>query len=250
MGSKSDVHVEPVTKADDLARCFEIAAAAFGTQTSDDNWMAFNPGWDTPEGKMEGALRMKSRWSTATVDKTGNLNTVILKATVSDPDKGEVTAGMAIWLQGSMLPGHGDAPEPDLAKAMDLNSLYPGNASAHKYLCQIDKSLTRQRVESIKEAASQSPPAVLILDLCAVDPVFQRRGIASKLVQWGLDEAVRRGGLEAVTEASTAGRTLYSRLGFKQDGPETEYHFDGDFKDRVHPYNIFMRTGRPRTSTA
>lgn len=250
MGSKSDVHVEPVIKADDIARCFEIAAAAFGTQTADDNWMAFNPGWDTPEGKMEGALRMRSRWSTATVDKTGNLNTVILKATVPDPDKGEVIAGMAIWLQGSMLPGHGDAPEPDLAKAMDLDALYPGNASAHRYLCQIDKSLARQRAESVKEAASQSPPAVLILDLCGVDPAFQRRGIASKLVQWGLDEAVRRGGLEAVTEASTAGRTLYSRLGFKQDGPETEYHFDDEFKDRVHPSNIFMRTGRPRTSTA
>ena len=250
MGSKSDVHVEPVIKADDIARCFEIAAAAFGTQTADKNWMAFNPGWDTPEGKMEGISRMKSRWSTATVDKAGNLNTVILKATVPDPDKGEAIAGMAIWLQGSVVPGHGDAPEPDLAKAMDLNALYPGNAAAHKYLCQIDKALTTQRGDAVREAASLSLPAVLILDICAVDPAFQRRGIAPKLVQWGLDEAVRRGGLEVVTESTMAGRKMYSRLGFKEDGPETEYHFDGEFKDRVHPYNIFMRTGRPRTSTA
>ncbi|KAL9581820.1 MAG: hypothetical protein Q9212_003667 [Teloschistes hypoglaucus] len=249
MGGKDDVRVEPVTQADDISRCFEIAAAAFGTQTADSIWMAFNPGWDTPEGNMEGVSRMKSRWATATVDKAGNLNTVFLKATVPDPDKGEVIAGMAIWVQASTVPGHGDVPEADLAKAMDLDALYPKNSSVHKYLYQIDKSLTRQRVEAIKEAASQSPPAILDLELCCVDPAFQRRGAASKLVQWGLDEAVRRGGLEAVTEGSTAGRTVYSQLGFKQDGPEIEYHVDDEFKDRVLPSNIFMRTGRLRTST-
>ncbi|KAI4253700.1 MAG: hypothetical protein LQ352_003537 [Teloschistes flavicans] len=250
MGSKSDVHVEPITKADDMARCFEIAAAAFGTQTADGIWMAFNPGWDTPEGKMKGASRMRSRWSTATVDKAGNLNTIFLKAMVPDPDEGEIIAGMAIWLQGSAVQGHGDALDAHLPKGMDLDALYPGNASAHRYLCQIYKSLARQRVEAVKEATSQSPPAVLVLGLCAVDPAFQRRGLASKLVQWGLDEAVRRGGLETVTEASRAGRTVYSRLGFKQDGPEIEFHLDEEFKDRVLPSNIFMRTGRPRTGTA
>ncbi|KAL8721130.1 MAG: hypothetical protein Q9181_007776, partial [Wetmoreana brouardii] len=218
--------------------------------TADGIWMAFNPGWDTPEGKMEGVSRMRRRWSTATVDKAGNLNTVVLKATVPDPDEGQVIAGMALWYQGSTVPGHGDAPEADLAKAMDLDALYPGDASAHKYLGQVNKSLTGQRVEAVKEAASQSPPAVLVLDLCAVDPAFQRRGIASKLVQWGLDEATRRGGLEAVTEGSTTGRTVYSRLGFKQEGPEIEYHVDDEFKDRVLPSTVFMRTGRPRTSTA
>ncbi|KAL8639671.1 MAG: hypothetical protein Q9228_003318 [Teloschistes exilis] len=249
MGGKNDVRIEPVTQAGDISRCFEIAAAAFGTQTADGIWMAFNPGWDTPEGKVEGASRMRSRWATSTVDKSGNLNTVFLKAVVPDPEKGEVIAGMAIWVQGSTVLGHGDVPEADLAKAMDLDALYPKNASEHKYLCQIDKSLTRQRVEAIKEAASQSPPAVLDLELCCVDPAFQRRGAASKLVQWGLDEAVRRGGLEAVTEGSRAGRMVYSRLGFKQDGPEIEYHIDDEFKDRALPSNIFMRTGRPRPST-
>ncbi|KAL8671655.1 MAG: hypothetical protein Q9168_003835 [Polycauliona sp. 1 TL-2023] len=245
MGSKSEVHVEPVTKINDIGRCFEIAAAAFGTQTADDIWIASNPGWDSTEGKKKCVSRLESRWSTATVNGDGNLNTVLLKATVPDPDKGQVIAGMAIWLQRSTVAGHGDAPEADLATAVDLEELYPGHASMHRYLSLLFKSLFRQRMESAQESSSRSPPAVLVLDLCGVDPAFQRRGIASKLAQWGLDEGVRRGGLEAVTEASTPGRPVYSRLGFKQDGPDIEYHLGDEFNDRTHPVNVFMRTGSP-----
>lgn len=248
MSSKGDVRVEPVTQAVDIARCFEIVAATFGTQTADNIWMAWNPGWNTPEGKAECISRMKRHWATATVDRAGNLNTVYLKATVSDPDGGEVIAGMALWLQASIIPGYGDAPEADLVKAMDLDTLYPGDASAHRYICQVTKSLLRQRNQCVMEAASRSPPAVMIADLCGIDPAFQGRGIGSKMIQWGLDEAVRRGGLEAVLEASTAGRAVWSRLGFKQDGPEIEYHLDDEFRDRRLPSNIFMRTGRPRQS--
>lgn len=245
MGSKGDVRVEPVTQADDIARCFEIAAATFGTQTADNIWMAWNPGWNTPEGKAEGISRMRRHWATATVDQAGNLNTVYLKATVPDSDEGEVIAGIAIWLQASIIPGYGDAPETDLVKAMDLDTLYPGDASAHRYICQLTKSLLRQRNECIVEAALYSPPAVMIGDLCGVDPAFQGRSIGSKLVQWALDEAVRRGGLEIVLEASTKGRPVWSRLGFKQDGPEIEYHLDDEFRDRQLPSNIFMRTRGP-----
>ncbi|KAI0845508.1 hypothetical protein F5Y00DRAFT_272828 [Daldinia vernicosa] len=245
MGSDNNVRVLPVTEADDITRCFEIAAATFGKQTADDIWIAFNPGWDTPEGKMKGISRMRDQWSTATVDRAGQLNTIFLKGTVLDSAGSEVMAGMALWLQISTIVGYGDAPRYNLAEAMDLDTLYPGDPSTHRYLCQMDKSLTKQRVKCVEEAASLSPPAVLVLELCAVDPAFQRRGVASKLVQWGVDEAARRGGLEAVVEASTMGKPLYSRLGFEQDGPEIEYHLDDEFKDRVHLSNVFMRTGRP-----
>lgn len=245
MGSQGDVRVELVTKADDIARCFEIAAKIFGTQTADNIWMAWNPGWNTPEGKAAGISRMKRHWATATVDQAGNLNTIYLKATVLT-DEGEVIAGMAVWLQGSIVPGYGDAPEADLVKALDLDTLYPGDASAHRYICQLTESLFKQRNECIIEAASRSPPAIMIADTCGVDPAFRGRGIGSKLTQRGLDEAVRRGGLESVMEASVAGRPVWSQLGFKQDGPEIEYHLDDEFRDRRLPSNFFMRTGRPR----
>ena len=248
MGSNGDVRIEPVTQADDIARCFEIATATFGTQTGDNIWMAWNPGWNTPEGKAAGISRMRRHWATATVDRAGNLNTIYLKATVLDPDQGEVIAGWAVWLQASIVPGYGDAPDTDLVKAMDLETLYPGDASTHRYICQLTKSLLRQRNECIKEAASRSPPAIMIADICGVDPAFQGRSIGSKLLQWGLDEAVRRGGLESVLEASVAGRPVWRRLGFKQDGPEIEYHLDDEFRDRQLPSNVFMRTGRPRKS--
>ena len=248
MGSKGDVRVEPVTQADDIARCFELAAMTFGTQWADDIWMAWNPGWNTPEGKAKCISRMKDDWATATVDRAGNLNTIYLKATVPDADGGEVIAGMALWHQASMIPGYGDAPEADLVKAMDLDTLYPGDASMHRFICQLTESLLRQRNECIREATSRSPPAIMIADLCGVDPAFQGRSIGSKLIQWGLDEAVRRGGLESVLEASVAGRPVWARLGFKQDGPEIEYRLDDEFSDRRLPCNIFMRTWPRRKS--
>lgn len=81
-----------------------------------------------------------------------------------------------------------------------------------------------------------------MLDLCAVDPAFQRRGVASRLVEWGLQEAQRRGGLECLTEASVMGRLAYERLGFRPEG-EIEYKVDEEFRTRSMPSNLYMRTG-------
>lgn len=82
----------------------------------------------------------------------------------------------------------------------------------------------------------------MALDMCAVDPVYQRKGIARELVQWGLDEARRRGGLEAITEASSMGRHVYEKMGFQAEGPDIEYAVDSEFESRKRPSNIFMRT--------
>ncbi|PVH81068.1 hypothetical protein DL98DRAFT_458668 [Cadophora sp. DSE1049] len=246
----SDVHVQPITNADDFSRCFAIAAAAFGTQTADGIWTAFNPGWDTSEGGISGAGRLQSRWASRRATEAGNPNVVFLKATIPDPSSSgeEIIAGMAIWVQLSTVEGHGDVPKTDLVEALQLNTLYSGDESAQKFLCQVIKSLTKQRKEVVKEAATRDPPAIMALDLCAVDPAFQRRGVAGELVQWGLDEAKRRGGLEAVTEASKKGRGVYARLGFKQEGEEIAYLLDDEFKERLMPSNIFMRTGYSKTA--
>ncbi|KAL4955382.1 hypothetical protein BDW69DRAFT_160769 [Aspergillus filifer] len=242
---KTPVRVSPITDPSDLPRIFDITASAFGTQVADGFWMAMNPGWDTDEGRKAGIARFAERLSSTTIDRNGKPNTIFLKATVHDDQGKEVIAGAAIWVQASMLDGYGDKPVTDLGKAMDLNALYPGDLAEQRYVRQVDRSLHKRRVEVVQESASTSSPAVMALDLCAVDPAFQRRGVANALVQWGLDEARSRGGLEAVLEGSSMGRLVYRKMGFSQDGGEIVYEVDEEFRERSRPSNVFMRTGRP-----
>jgi GNAT superfamily N-acetyltransferase len=82
---------------------------------------------------------------------------------------------------------------------------------------------------------------VLVLDLCAVDPAHQRKGIARALVQWGLDEAKRRGDLELILEASSMGRHVYAQMGFEAQGSDIDYLVDEEFASRSRPANLFMR---------
>jgi GNAT superfamily N-acetyltransferase len=244
--TSTSVRIEPITTADDFARFFDISALTFGHQIHDGIWSVFNPGWDTPAGREAGILRLVERWGSITKDRNGDVNTVFLKAVVprDDDSEEEDIAGVAIWVQASNVPGHGDRPATDLGKAMDLEALYPGNPIEQRYLRQLDASLHGRRVQLVSEIASTDSPAVMVLDLCTVDPAFQRRGIAKKLVQWGLDEARRRGGLEAATEASAMGRHVYGQLGFVQEGGEMEARVDEEFRGRSWPSNVFMRTGR------
>jgi GNAT superfamily N-acetyltransferase len=240
----SAILVELVDSPQDIEQGFDCLCATFGRQTRDGAWIANNPGWDTPDGKARAVARMVARWRGASRNAAGDPNTVFLKATAPDarhPGR-RVIAGFAIWLQASAVTGHGDAPPEDISTVVDLDAIYPGDEREHRYLRQLDYGLHRQRIELVKAKAAAEPPAVMVLDLCIVDPVFQRRGIAQRLVRWGLDEAERRGGLEAVTEASPMGRTVYAKLGFHQEGPEIDYGTDPEFADRDKPSNIFMRT--------
>ncbi|RSM05922.1 hypothetical protein CEP52_006012 [Fusarium oligoseptatum] len=239
----ADIQVEPVTNAQDFTEAFACIAAAFGRQTRDGIWIAMNPGWDTPAGEAAGVKRLIDRWSSTTRNRDGDLNTVFLKATLPNSDGRRVIAGFAIWQQCSVVEGYGDPQPEDFSKVMDLETLYPGNKAEQRYLVQLDSSLHGRRIEVIKEKATASPPAVMVFDLCVVDPAHQRKGIAQRLVQWGLDEAKRRGGLEAITEASSMGRKAYIKMGFQPEGDEMVYHVDPEFKDRDLPSNLFMRTG-------
>lgn len=243
----AEVVIEQIDNAKDIGEAFNPICETFGRQTRDGLWIAMNPGWDTPEGKSRAVSLMVDRWRATTKDQKCRPNTVFLKATVPNEDAGHGESrkivGTAIWLQASNSVGHGDAPVEDLSKAIDLNGIYPGNAAEQKYLCQVDYSLHRQRIDLVKAKVDASPPSVFVLDLCVVDPIYQGRGIATRMVQWGLDEAEARGGLECITEASVMGRRVYEKLGFKQEGPEIEYAFSEQFAGRDRPSNIFMRTG-------
>ncbi|KAH7313768.1 hypothetical protein B0I35DRAFT_435810 [Stachybotrys elegans] len=244
--AKSDLRIELVDQPRDIEQAFEVLCATFGYQTKDGIFMAMNPGWAAPEGKTKGTARMVERWQKAARNKDGDLNTTFLKATVPHPDQeGERLAiGIAIWVQASVVDGYGEAPVEDLRKVMDLEALCPGNPSEQRFICQIEHELHKKRIQLVKEKATASPPAVMVLDLCVVDPAWQGRGIAKKLVQWGLNEAERRGGLEAITEASVMGRRVYEKMGFK-GVEEIEYEVDAEFADRSKPSNLFMRTAGP-----
>lgn len=237
--------IEVINQAEDFTSAFESAAKCFGDQIHDAVWTAMNPGWHTAEGKAAGAARLVDRWRSGTTNMDGNPNTVFLKATLPDPQHPDrrILVGFAIWAQLSMVEGYGDKPSTDLSKSVDLEALYPGDAAEQRFLSQANGSLLKQRVETVQSKKGASPPATFVLDLCVVDPAFQRRGIALKLVQWGLEEAKRRNGLEATTEASAMGRHVYAKLGFKPVA-DVEYKVDEDvLKGRTLPPNLFMRSG-------
>ncbi|KAJ5225312.1 hypothetical protein N7468_006537 [Penicillium chermesinum] len=242
--TKADVQVEQLQQ-NDFERFFDIGIACFVKQLNDGFWITMHPGYDTEAGRKAAIARLVARFNSVTTNHAGQPNTIFLKATVpsrTQPGAREI-AGVAIWDQASTVEGHGNIPIPDLAEAMDLNALYPEQEAEQRYARQLDRSFRKRRIEVVNEASSANPPAVFVLDLCEVDPAFQRLGIATKLVEWGLAEARARGGLEAVLEASTMGRHVYRKLGFYQDG-ECEYIVDEEFQDRSRPSNIFMRTGR------
>ncbi|KAI8962296.1 hypothetical protein F5Y11DRAFT_323082 [Daldinia sp. FL1419] len=234
--------IEVIDREEDIIAGFDCACNAFGDQVRDTLWIAMNPGWDTREGRSRAAAKLVEKWRNITYDSRGNANTIFLKATVSDQGR-PVVAGFAVWDQLSMVEGQGEQPPDDQRIASDIAALYPNDEVEQRYLYQVMRSFVKRRVEVVKEKTTSQPPAVMHLRSCSVDPAFQRRGIALKLVQWGLDEAQRRGGLEAITEASSMGRQVYSRLGFRGDSADMEYLVDSEFISRERPPNLFMRTG-------
>lgn len=201
--------------------------------------MALFPKWNTPEGKAVEAARLAQRLQNVNFDAQGRPNTIFLKATIPEADGGRRIVGVATWAQLSFVPGHGNPPTTEYVILEDMG--YP-NEREERFAKQMFAGLTAKRVEVLREKAETDSPAVLHLDLCAVDTDFQRRGIAARLVKWGLEEAERRGGLEATTEASVMGRWVYGKLGFKPV-EEIDYGVDEEFLvGRNLPSNLFMRT--------
>ncbi|KAE8364008.1 hypothetical protein BDV27DRAFT_145633 [Aspergillus caelatus] len=235
-----DVLVQPVDSPDDFPHIYHCISEAFGRQIKDSIWIAMNSKWNTPEGQKGGASKLLERWQSATKNKEGQPNTVILKATLRDPQDGFKLkiVGAAIWSQASFVDGYGDPPTDSPA---GLAALTP---TERRFASQMYRSLWKRRVSLAREKATSDSPAMFMLDTCAVDPAFQRRGVAAKLVEWGLEEAKRRGGLQCTTEASPMGRRVYKKLGFGAEGAEEDlvYEVDEEFRSRDKPEILFMHT--------
>ncbi|ETS78024.1 hypothetical protein PFICI_10086 [Pestalotiopsis fici W106-1] len=237
--SNEDVRIEVITDPSDFEAAYDVTANAFGHQTKDGIWMAMNPDWDQPAGKAKNVAQLRDRWQAT---KAGG-NTTFIKATLPDPavEGSRVIAGLAIWLHASAIPGQGEVPGK-----IDFTSVYPDNERERRYVTQLLTSLHKNRYEVLRQIAQpeSKQKSIMVLDLCVTDPAFQRRGVAKKLVQWGLDEAKRRGDLDAIIEASTMGRLAYEKVGFHQVG-EITYDVDEEFRDRRMPPNAFMRLRLP-----
>lgn len=237
--------VSPVESEQDLQQANYCVSEAFGRQAKDAVWMLMNPGWDTEKGQGKNASKLIQQWRAVTTNKDGYPNTLYLKATLSNPDaqgNGRVV-GLAIWRQLSFVEGYGDPFTGDMTEALqDLSEVN------QRFATQMFHSLWKRRIEYIREVSSptssRSPPAIFSLDLCAVDPAFQRRGVAGRLVEAGLVEAKRRGNLECTTEGSAMGRAVYRRLGFRDEGlGDIVYEVDEEFQLWDKPANVFLRTG-------
>ncbi|KAF2277907.1 uncharacterized protein EI97DRAFT_277945 [Westerdykella ornata] len=261
MSSPNDILITPVTNPEtDLPGVFNCIAQSFGAQIQETLWLAVNPSYDTPQGRQRGIHHLQHRYEHVTRNRDGDPNTVFIKATVRaepgdenspgglDAD-GRKIVGMAIWQQASFVEGYGDVPSTVYPEE-DLEDLDPREA---RFARQMFASMWRRRVEVAREKAEAAVegddggvPAIFVLDMCAVDPGYQRRGIAKGLVRWGLEEARRRGGLECTTEATVMGLGVYKREGFREeegnDGALV-YEVDEEFRDRRLLPVVFLRTG-------
>ena len=243
MAPQEEITVSPITAASDFTASFHVLCEAFGRQTNDAIWTGLFPDWDTPTGKNRNVSRIVKRWQSVTTNRNGYPNTVFLKATVStvqeDGRVSEAIAGYAVWDQLSVVEGWGNPPTD--STGLPSEALLSADV---RFGTQMFQTMVKRRIEFVKEKKDANPPAIFVLDICAVDPAYQRRGIAGKLVEWGLEEAKRRGGLECTTEGSAMGRAVYRRLGFKDEGHgDIAYTVDEEFKGRYQPPNVFLRTG-------
>lgn len=68
-----------------------------------------------------------------------------------------------------------------------------------------------------------------LLDICFTAPEYERRGVASALVNWGLKKCDEEGWV-AFTEASVRGAPVYERLGFeKKEAVKLRYDEMGEY---------------------
>ncbi|KAF7542058.1 hypothetical protein G7054_g166 [Neopestalotiopsis clavispora] len=237
--SNEDVRIEVITDPSDFEEVYDVTANAFGHQTKDGIWMAMNPDWESPAGKVKGVAHLRDRWEAT---KAGG-NTTFIKATLPDPavEGARRIAGIAIWLHASAIPGQGEIPGK-----IDFSSVWPDNERERRFAEQLLTSLHKNRYKVLQEIAQpeSKQKSIMVLDLCVTDPAFQRRGVARKLVQWGLDEGKRRGDLDAIIEASVMGCPVYKKIGFHQVGTIT-YDVDEEFRGRSMPGNAFLRLKLP-----
>ncbi|MCJ1289374.1 hypothetical protein MMC34_000906 [Xylographa carneopallida] len=96
------------------------------------------------------------------------------------------------------------------------------------------------------QAAERAGGRFLLLNLLCVDPEYQRSGAGTALMRWGTKIADERG-VEAILEATPAGRHLYEQNGFEVV-EQMKWEISEKFAGRSTPQLYFMR--RPAKKAA
>ena len=138
----TSVLVQPVNSPDDFAAVYHCIREAFVRQIRDSIWISMNPEWGSPEGQREGASKLLRRWQSATKNEEGQPNTIILKASVPNPqdETKHKIVGAAIWSQTSFVDGHGDRPTDSPADVAALSD------TEKRFASQMYRSLWKRRV--------------------------------------------------------------------------------------------------------
>lgn len=92
----------------------------------------------------------------------------------------------------------------------------------YRWYLNLDKSYDKRRLARFWEVLSQNPFFEDVqdyweLEVLAVDPAFQRQGLGSRLLSWGMDQASRCL-LPVVVAATLNGEHLYKKYGFQECG--------------------------------
>ena len=98
---------------------------------------------------------------------------------------------------------------PDFSKHDGERKNYWNDEDAQAYQEHISKQFFQEREAAIVRTNGN----IVCLDILAVDPAYQKQGIGSALVEWGVKKADRMG-VEAVVESSVFEEGLYERYDF------------------------------------
>ncbi len=178
-------------KDEDMYRIFEIFSLAFGRNEPfvDAVW----PNHWTDSGRQQGAERF-------THIKNTDQDTVYLKA--FDAATGKII-GMAKW---NIYDNH----IPDFNKVDDEQKDYWERREDRAF----SEAMSKEFVKTRNAAITRTGGNVLLLDMLAIDPAYQRKGVGSALGAWGAEKADAMGN-EAVVESSAFGKGLYEKHGFR-----------------------------------
>lgn len=224
--NEENVKISKIESEEEIEECFEVMSLAFGKDKPMFN--AMYPEHQTTKGKRQGIDRLQKNWKS----KKDDLNFHFLKATIS-----QKIVGFAIWI---IMTSTENLESENAEEEFDLNAMYPNQPLAQEWLKQIWPIYIKQRRNVVHE--DQTP--VIALELCAVRPDIQRKGVGKSLSNWGVQFGKQNNIREAVLEASVEGVGCYTKAGFIHQSPIDFVTVDQSLTQvRKFPTLCFMRTG-------
>ncbi|KAL8833168.1 MAG: hypothetical protein Q9170_004449 [Blastenia crenularia] len=196
---------------EDLTEVFAVISDTF--QHEQPIVDAIFPNHDTPAGRTRGTHML--------TQMKQNPNFKFLKAIDSETNE---ILGQATWilldrpLENEILVGEGWDTEEDK---------------------EFSQLLHEQQMRYRIEASRAVQGRLLVLDCLAVRSEHQRKGIGSKLIQWGTKLADELQ-VEAVVEASMKGAPVYEKHGLRNVS-KMQYSMPAKFAGRRTPNLLFMK---------